>query len=284
MSSLSAAAPAIVQIGSGSSAPFPMFDRVWETFGTKSIRTVFLSIGNSTSSAADLDIVESIGCPLHVVPLSATGRAQWEEVTACLQAKKREGAVATHPFSEGAESKWILPKNIRIQAALPYWSAGQIQLEETTVFVQPVQACMEAICKEMKITEEGGRLDFLKVDTRTEWPGLERSLLSAILDAGYRPGVVLVNWSVPPDTDLRSTLAAGHLQNAGYRLYAKQDETKFLYFYTDNDLYQLCSWEDTRVPNPLLSELIRQLHPSPPAHSPTEVPAPEQEATSHASA
>ena len=155
------AAPAIVQIGAGSSAPFPMFDKVWEIFGTKSIRTVFVSIGNSSSSAADLDLAESIGCPIHIVPLSEQGRMAWEEVTACLQAKKREGANATHSFSEGVERKWILPKNIRIQSSIPYWGAGHIQREETVVVTAPVQAFTESICQAMKLTEEGGRIECL---------------------------------------------------------------------------------------------------------------------------
>ena len=87
--------------------------------------------------------------------------------------------------------------------------------------------------------------------------------------------MVLVNWTAAPDIDLRTTLAAGHLQNAGYRLFGKEG-TRFLYYFSDNDLYQLCSWEDTRVPNPLLSELVRQLHLG--GGRGTEVHSPEQKA------
>jgi hypothetical protein len=289
MSTASPPVPVIVQIGAQSSAPFPMIDRIWDIFGKKGIRTVFVSIGNSSSSAADLELAEGVGCPIHAVPLSQTGRSAWEEVTACLQAKKREGANAAHSFSEGAERKWILPKNIRIQDALPFWADGHIQTGEYNLATAPVQAWVEKACAAMKVAEEGGRIDCLKIDAVAEWPGLERSVLPAVLDAGYRPGIVLVNWSAAPDVDLRTTIAAGHLQNAGYRLLAKEG-TKFLYYFSDNDLYQICSWEDTTSLNPLLSELARQLRPGvagapAPAPAPAEVPAPDQNAaTPNASA
>jgi hypothetical protein len=280
MSTSSPPVPVIVQIGAQSSSPFPMIDRIWDILGKKGIRTVFVSIGNSSSSAADLELAESMGCPIHVVPLSKAGRTAWEEVTACLQAKKRESENAAHSFSEGSERKWVLPKNVRIQDALPSWADGHIQTGEYSLATAPVQAWVEKACAAMKVTEEGGRMDCLKIDAVAEWPGLERSVLAAVLDAGYRPGIILVNWSSAPDVDLRSTLAAGHLQNAGYRLLGKED-TRFLYYFSDTDLYQLCSWEDTHSPNPLLSELVRQLRGagaggSTPAPAPVEVPVQEQ--------
>jgi hypothetical protein len=251
-----------------------MLDRIWEIFSAKSIRTAFVTIGNSSSSAADLEIAETIGCPIHAVPLSEAGQQAWTEVAACLQAKKREGANATHPFSEGAERKWILPKHIRIQDALPFWMEGQIQNGAYSKQTLPVRTWAEKICSGMKVTEEGGRIDFLKVDTVAEWPGLERSVLAAILDAGYRPGIVLVNWSSQPDVDLQTTLAAGHMQMIGYRLFAKEG-TKFLYYFSDSNLYEICSWEDTSVGNPLVGEIVRLMATQSRA-PPAEVPAQEQ--------
>ena len=280
---MSAAAPAIVTIGAGSSAPFPMFDRAWEIFADKGIRTVFVSIGNSSSSAADLDLAEGIGCPLHIVPLTEKGRAEWAEIAAILKEKKREGDNATHPFSEGAERKWILPKNIRVQEAVPSWEAGSARREAAEIVTIPVKLFADTICKEMKLKDDATRIDILKIDAKAEWPGLEKSIVAAVLDAGYRPCILLVNWSDAPDVDLSTTLAAGHLQNSGYRLYGKEG-TKFLYYFSDNDLYQLCSWEDDKVANPLLNELARQLRPVGPPAPPAEVPAPDQKETENASA
>jgi hypothetical protein len=258
-----------------------MFDRAWEIFTDKGIRTVFVSIGNSSSSAADLDLAEGIGCPVHVVPLTEKGRAEWAEIAAILKEKKREGGNATHPFSEGAERKWILPKNIRPQDAVPSWEAGSAKREDAEIAMIPVKVFADAICRELKLKDDATRIDILKVDAKAEWPGLEKSIVAAVLDAGYRPCILLVNWSEAPDVNLSTTLVAGHLQNSGYRLYGKEG-TKFLYYFSDNDLYQLCSWEDTKAANPLVNELARQLRLIPAA--PTEVPAPEQKEGDNASA
>lgn len=306
--SAATAAPAIGAIGLGSSAPFPMFDRVWEIFTEKGIRTIFVSIGNSSSSAADLDLAETIGCPMHVIPLTEKGRAEWAEIAAILKEKKREGANATHSFSEGAEQKWILPKNIRVQEAVPSWEAGTIRRtlhvlegkpcapsesarrEGAEISTIPVKLFVDTICREAKLKDDITRIDILKIDAKSEWPGLEKNILAAVLDAGYRPCIVLVNWSEAPDVDLSTTLAAGHLQNSGYRLYGKEG-TKFLYYFSDNDLYQLCSWEDTKAANPLVNELARQLLVAGPfasgsadAATSKEVPASDQKEADNASA
>jgi hypothetical protein len=278
----SGSAPSIVQIGAGTASPFPMFERIWEVFSAKGIRTVFVTIGNSVSSAADLDLAEAIGCPIHVVPVSSKGGAEWEELLAIVKEKKREGANAQFPFTEGAQQKWILPKNIRIQKALPFWHGGVVAATAaaTPIPTIPVQEFVAAINAEMKLKDGESRVDILKIDTKEEWPGLEKGILAAVLDAGYRPGLVLVNWTSFPDTDLSTTLAAGHLQNAGYKLCGKEG-SRFLYFFSDNDLYQVCSWEETAVSNPLFNEIGQQILA---AHATAKVPSSEQKAAGDASA
>jgi hypothetical protein len=241
-------------IGEKSADPFPMLDRVWDIFAGKGIRTVFVTIGNSKSSAADLEVAEGLGCPINAVALNDTEAAQWAEVVNILKERKREGAV--HEFSAGAESKWILPKNTRVQPELPWWTKGQIDLDNSTVKTATVGDFATSICTTMKIKDNITRIDILKIDTRGAAPGLEKGVLAAILDAGFRPAVVVVHWSERPDVDLATTLAAGNLQNCGYSLVSKIDN-KFLYYFTDNDLYQICSWEMTSCPNPLLNEIAR---------------------------
>ena len=101
---------------------FPMLDRLFDFFAGKGIRTVFMSIGNSATAAADLEIAEGLGCPIHVVSLNASEKSQWEEISAILKAQKREDTASA--FSLGADTKWILPKNIRIQSEVPWWRNG----------------------------------------------------------------------------------------------------------------------------------------------------------------
>ncbi len=255
-------APAMVglaTIGKDSSSPFPIIDRIWDIYSKKGIRTVFLSVGSSTSSAPDLELAESIGCPIHMVPLNNEQAAQWEEIAAILKQRKREEPNNKYSFSEGAELKWILFKNIRIQPSIPWWSTGSLDVSGSTLPTISVANSIKDICTTLKVKDNESRIDILKLDTVSVAPGLEKGVLAAILDAGFRPGVVLVNWSSRPDIDLSTTVAAGHLQNCGYRLLSKI-ENKFLYYFTDNDMYQTCSWENSSCNNPLVNEIARAVH------------------------
>jgi hypothetical protein len=202
----------------------------------------------------DLEIAESLGCPLNLVALSAAEQEKWAEVSSILKERKRPED-SKHPFSAGAESKWILPKNVRLQPALPWWTTGSVSLGGFEVKTQPVKELLESICTTMKLKDAANRIDILKLDTVESAPGLERAILGAVLNAGYRPATVMVNWSERPDVDLATTLAAGHLQNSGYRLMGKIDN-KFVYFFMDSDVYQICSWEDLKYTNPMLQEII----------------------------
>jgi len=246
-------------IGKDSSEPFPMLDRVWDIFSQKGIRTVFLTIGASISVAADLEIAEGLGCPLNVVTLNQDEQNKWAEIATIIKERKRDEKTAS-TFSQGAESKWILPKNLRVQSVLPWWTNGTIDLSNNTpIKTQFVGESMTSICSTMKIKDNITRIDVLKVDTRSSAPGLEKGILSAVLNAGFRPAVILVHWDQRPDVELSTTIAAGHLQNAGYRLMSVIDN-KFLYYFTDNDMYQVCSWEDTTCNNPLVNELVKSVN------------------------
>ena len=241
-------------IGRSSSDPFPMLERSWDIFSAKGIRTVFVSIGNSKSVVPDLDIAEGLGCPINHVALNEGEVAAWAEVSAILKERKREPTASA--FSAGAEMKWILPKNVRPQGTLPWWSNGTVDLSGgAQVKTQSVGDFAESICKTMKVKDNLVRIDVLKVDTVAAAPGLERAVLGAVLNAGFRPAVVLVHWSESPNVGLATTVAAGNLQNCGYRLMSKL-ENKFLYYFTDDDMYQLCSWEETTCQNPLMHELV----------------------------
>ena len=238
----------------GSSDPFPMLDRSWDVFSAKGIRTVFVSIGNSKSVMPDLDIAEGLGCPINHVALSPSEAAAWTEISEILKERKREDTAS--PFSAGAETKWILPKNVRPQAALPWWANGTVDLSGgAQMKTQSVADFMESICKTMKVKDNIVRIDVLKLDTVAVAPGLERAILGAVLNAGFRPAVVMVHWSERPNVGLATTVAAGNLQNCGYRLMSTLDN-KFLYYFTDDDMYQLCSWEETTCQNPLMHELV----------------------------
>ena len=243
----------VTHVGEAGGDPFPSLNRIWDMFATKGIRTVFLSVGASKAALADLEIAESLGCPLNVVPIGPTESAAWSEVSAILKERKRDAATAT-PFSAEAEKKWILPKNLRVYETVPWWENGTIDISGTVLQAKYVKDVVTAVTTPMKLTDAGNRIDILKVDTTGTAPGLERSVIGAVLSAGYRPSVVIVNWSQMPDVELSATIAAGHLQNCGYSLMGKLG-SKFLYYFSDEDLYQLCSWEGISINNPITTEI-----------------------------
>jgi hypothetical protein len=130
-------------------------------------------------------------------------------------------------------------------------SGGSIKTQSVVEFIKP-------ICDTMKVKDNIRRIDILKLDTVAAAPGLEKAILPALMNAGFRPAIVLVNWSQRPDVELATTLAAGHLQNCGYRLMSMVDN-KFLYYFTDDDMYELCSWEVTTCQNPLANEIAKTI-------------------------
>jgi hypothetical protein len=232
--------------------PFPCIDALHQVYSKKNMNTVFVSLGLSKSCLAELEIAEPLGCPIFIT--SVNGTNEWDEVSRVLKAHKREAENSKYPFSEHAETKWILSKNIRIQESLPWWTTGEIDISgqkiKTTEFIE----WTTSICSTMKLRGEV-RIDIMKIDLPYE---LERGVLMAMMNAGIRPGVILVNWSKHPNDDVPTVLTAGHLHNCGYYLFGKVDN-KFLYYYTDNDLYMSCEWDDTSSQNPIIKTIVDKI-------------------------
>jgi len=244
----------VTKVGVKGSDPFPAVDKLWDVFAGKGIRTVFLTIGTSKSPLADLEIAESLGCPLHVCPLSDSEKMAWSEVSTVLKDRKRDASDS--PFTEFVDTKWILPKNVRILDSVPWWFSGKIDISGVEHPTKELTTCVESMCTAMKLKDSAKRIDILKIDTKQSAPGLEIPLLYSILSSGFRPSVVMVKWSKMPDVDLSTTISAGHLQCSGYSL-LEVLEDKFLYYFNDSNLYEVCSWEERTTMNPIANEIIR---------------------------
>jgi hypothetical protein len=85
--------------------------------------------------------------------------------------------------------------------------------------------------------------------------GDERGFLYATLDAGFRPGCIIVAWTHSPDESDSAAIMAGHLQMCGYSL-LEMIGKKALNYCTGDELYLTCSWEDNTCQNPLLKEIL----------------------------
>jgi hypothetical protein len=238
-------------LGKSGTDPFPCIENLPFFYSKKHMNTVFVTLGCSKSALVDLEIAEPLGCPLFISPVG--GSEEWAELTRILKAHKRLPENSKYEFTEQAESKWILSKNLRFQEALPWWTTGEIDLSGEKIKTQTFLSWTESICLSMKLADT--RIDLIKVDLPAE---LERGVLMSMLDAGIRPSFVMVKWNKHPNTDVPTSLTAGHLQNCGYQLLGKYNNN-FLYYYTDNDVYMMCNWDVTDVQNPIIKTIVDKI-------------------------
>lgn len=227
--------------------PYPMIQNPWEFFSEKGLKTVFVSVGSGSSCLPELDFAETLGCPILKLDTPDISK-QWEEVKELL--KSRKATDSTSEFAKVATRKWVLPKNLINKPCLPGFFKGTLEGDV------PVVGWHELL-KEHCGSDEV-RIDVLKID-KTPY---QTMVLSSLWDAGLRPSLILVNWNAAPDSDLNTTITAGHLQMLGYTLVGKEG-TRFLYYYMDVNYYETCSWEGLakHLENPMMSNLVRSLIP-----------------------
>jgi hypothetical protein len=224
---------------------WPVPENLWDFYSKKGVKTVFISVGNSGNAVADLDIAETLGSPLHTWNFNDAHTANWDEVRQVLKDRKRVST--TNGFTEGVETKWVLPKNVRSYTGIPGFYNSKTEAFSTI----SVDDCVKQCVTTMKLEGEQ-RIDILKIALVE---GMERHVLSAVLDTGYRPGLIMVKWSQMPDTHLFTTLTAGHLQNCGYTLLETNGD-HFTYMFIDRCMYEICSWETNKSVNPLVTEIL----------------------------
>ena len=239
-------------MGVKGSNPIPMFEKLWDFFSLKGIKTVFISLGTSSSPLAELEISETLGSPLHVIEYDSQKLEQWNKVGEILKSRK-ESEETKCDFTNEVVNKWVLPKNIRISNKLPHFFNGTIELSGNVIETVSLNTYVESICSSMNISTENARVDILNIQLGNE---LEQSVLYAFLNNCYRPGFIIVNYTYNPDSNLLTTMVAGHLQNTGYTLIATEG-SKFLYVFNDKNAYEYCSYEQKNIDNPLIEEFVK---------------------------
>ena len=234
-------------VGTGEDT-WPILENLWGFYTEKGVKTVFVSVGITNNAVADLDIAETLGCPVHLWDVRNEATVAWDEVRQILKDRKRSPEASA--FTEGVDTKWVLPKNIRSYTGIPGFYTGTAEILSKSYPTVSLDECVKQCITSMKLDEK--RIDILKISLGE---GMERALLSALLNTPYRPGLILLEWSVMPDTDIFTSISAGHLQNCGYTLLSNKGN-RFLYMFTDRCMYEICSWETNKVANPLVAEII----------------------------
>ena len=209
----------------------PFLRDIWGFFSMKGVKTVFVSVNPNNSFRLDLEICENLGCPIRIFTDSNEIEEKWAVIAKTLKSRKIDEADKDKQWLEGIQKKWILPKNLIVKnVASSNWNT---------------------VITEIKQGSEP-RIDLLKVEAYDE---SERMLLYSMMDSGFRPGILLVKYTVDPDANVPAMLVAGHLQMSGYRLLGSKDNW-FLYVYTDICFYDSCSWRDDSIQNPLVRYIV----------------------------
>lgn len=233
---------------------FPILEGLWEFFSAKGSKTVLVSIGSSPSPLPELDLSEMLGCPIYIFDTRSSTQQQWEEIKDIL--KTRKAKEETSSFAKEALKKWVLPRNIHVDGTLPFIHEGELMIGGEKVITSNLKEKIEDISEKFGFPKTEAHIDFLKIDV----PEKENLVLSAVLNARFRPSLLLIRWSHMPDEDMNTMLQAAHLQTLGYRLLGNEG-SKFLYYYTDVNYYESCSWQIVGPTNPLISEITAAFLP-----------------------
>jgi hypothetical protein len=232
-----------------------MIANIWDFFSEKGTKTVFFSIGSGSTCVPDLDFAETIGCP--IVKFDTPDMSEkWNEIKELL--KTRKVSETTSEFAKPAARKWILPKNLLIEACIPFLYNGTLEVEGFQVKTRNWLDLIKEHCARLGLSEDSLRLDAVKIDSSP----FTNLILDSLWHSGFRPSLLLINWLETPDTSTSSLLCAGHLQMLGYTLVGKEG-SRFLYYYTDTNYYETCSWEQPakRFENPFVSNLAKTIYP-----------------------
>ena len=208
----------------------PFLRDIWGFFSLKGVKTSFVTINPDKSFRLDIEICENLGCPIRILTNDVALEEKWATIARTLKARKIEEADKDKPWLEGIQKKWILPKNLIVKNVSFDWNTLKSEIQQIP----------------------DTRIDILKIETQSDE---DRLFLYSMMDAGFRPGVLLVKYNEDPDASIPAMLAAGHLQMAGYRLLETKDNW-FFYLYTDICFYDSCSWRNTKIQNPLIKSIV----------------------------
>jgi hypothetical protein len=211
--------------------PIPMLKDIWNFFNTKGMRTSIISVNSFTSFNVDLELTESLGCNIHLLLDNNECENRWTILQKTLKDRAISPEYENLEWLEGTQKRWILARNLKTKRVELSWKS------------------LKQYCDDASLTQ----IDLFKVEGTNE---NEKELLYSLFHYGYRPSLILVRWTENPDTSVPSMLAAGHLQNVGYRLLDEKNGW-FLYHFTDVCIYDTCSWCDTKCQNPIVEYFLK---------------------------
>jgi hypothetical protein len=195
----------------------------------------------------DLCIAERLFSHLIVLPAFSSSdhhMSNMEIVKRVLKERLNYPNIKENPDLLDIAKTWILPTKLHMG---PNISAFTNPIET------PMYAALAPLFAEINIAPI---VHYLKIEVPN---GFERNLIYTILDNGFRPSLLLVKWLKDIDDDTSTAHCNGHLQNTGYRLISLQNNYA-LYYFTDQCLYDSCSFKTNGLNNPMLTSILESVN------------------------
>jgi len=212
---------------------FPSVSNLYSFFAPRSKNITIWSIGFNCGGV-EADFMESCGAKVKIFDGRPDAKEKFDAFDTSLKTHKPD---AKFPWTEKLAKQWILPNLCSFSPVLPWSMTGQFTINGVEMRTEQVDLSGTP------------RIDIAKI----HYPGLETHIIYTLLNEGYRPGLLFVNWTNHPDESVPAMLCAGHLQTTGYTL-VKNIENYFLYMYTDSCYYETCSWARSDCDNPMFKE------------------------------
>ena len=206
---------------------------------------VFLNVCNPLVWKKDLGVSEKMFAETIIMPTDASVFTDLSECKDILKMRMRYPGVKDDPEKLAIAKTWVLPTKIHNGPVL----SSLLTSESVTPFMDALNPYFETL----KVANK--KVGLLKVDIDS---GLERRVVYQILDEGFRPSLMLIKWSNDVDTDYSTANCAGHIHNCGYSL-AKVENGFYLYYFSDQVMYDIASWKTEGYQNPVMRTLIQQI-------------------------
>jgi hypothetical protein len=218
---------------------FPFLRNIYDFFAPRTRQITAWSFG-FRCGGFEAELLENTGCEMTVFD----GRKDAQErFTIFKRVSEQHEKEDTDPeWAEELLDHWFVAKKVSLKESIPFSWSGTLKVNGAETTVSEMDTAIVP------------QVDLIKID----YPKFECDVLHAVLNAGYRPGLLWVNWTENPDENVKTMLAAGHLQNSGYTLMFV-DGNYFVYKFNDQCMYEMCSWATPSHTNPMVETILKSM-------------------------
>ena len=218
---------------------FPFLRSIYDFFSPRTRQITAWSFG-FRCGGFEAELLENTGCEMTV--FDARKDAQERFAIFKRVSEEHEKADTDPEWADALLDHWFVAKKVSLKESVPFSYSGTLRVNGVETKVSDMDTSIIP------------RVDLVKID----YPTFECELLYAIMQAGYRPGLLWVTWTENPDENVKSMLAAGHLQSIGYSL-EMVDGNTFVYKFNDQCLYEMCSWAIPGTANPMVTSILQSV-------------------------